>query len=587
MSDGRYTVENSSSTGLCLTGLSKTSELDCSANPLIEMVELHDSPGVTRIRFGDESPSTSRSIRIGGEWSGSIHIDGSIRSLEYISTNHHENITLGSSQNILDPRLRVGIGALITNSLDEMLEHQGRVDDILYLSDTSAPTHVEIGLSDNLPFRHLGISGPSPIETLTIHCVEGGAESILLHNLPNLRTVHINGQTKLLETVMCQALRHIHGQGAILRRKSRGFHQVAVSGIWESVNSPHPIFNQFPTTDEILTCSDISWVHIPAFSYDTQIRWSEIFDIEIHEVMEGIPIQRMLELLQNQGKDFFGNIEDWTTNLLTPVEQYIGMRLIASLCLRGLPRRLIWKARDSILAVNKEFPNQSTADISQRFTRGANWFSITPKSQRDAANSRFGLGLNCWSMPEDSHLPLDRLDIEIWIETGGVGENAKSLLPKQIAKKYRASEFSTFISAALNKRDDGPARDRQDGLMACLFDDLKRSFMGREFDEIGWHLTEYGVDNIPEIVSLFIDSLLESELRPRAQIAIGAALLQYIDDVRLRSLMMRHRSSPEIGRAEAKTLHALSLAGMRAYTNGRIPSLEWPAIQNWRNMHER
>ena len=190
-------------------------------------------------------------------------------------------------------------------------------------------------------------------------------------------------------------------------------------------------------------------------------------------------------------------------------------------------------------------------------------------------------------MPEDSHLPLDRLDIEIWVETGGVGEKAKSLLPKQIVNKYRTSEFSTFISAALDRRDVGAARDRQDELMECLFDDLKASFMGREFDEIGWLLTEYGVENIPEIVSLFIDSLLESQLRPRAQIAIAAALLQYLDDVRLRSLMMRHRSSPEIGRAEAKTLHALSLAGMRAYTNGRLPSLEWPAIQNWRNMHER
>ena len=589
MSGNRYKVENSNSTGLCLTGLSKTSELDCSANPLIEVVELHNSPGVTRILFGDDSPSTSRSIRIGGEWSGSIHIDGSIRSLEYISTNHYDNITLGSSQNILDPRLRVGIGALITNSLDEMLEHQGRLDDLLFLSDSSAPTHVEIGLSDDLPFRHLGISGPSPIETLTIHCVEGGAESILLYNLPNLRTVHINGQTKLLETSMCQSLRHIHGQGDILRRKTRGFHQVAVSGIWGTVNSPHPIFNQFPTTNEILTCSDISWVHIPAFSYDTQIRWSEIFDIEIHEVMEGIPIQRMVELLQEQGDDFFENIEDWTTNLLTPVEQYIGMRLVASLCLRGLSRRLIWRARDSILAVNKEFSNQSTPDISQRFTRGANWFSISPRSQRNAANARFGLGLNCWSMPEDSHLPLDRLDIEIWVETGGVGEKAESLLPKQIVNKYSTSEFSTFISAALDKRDDGAARERQDELMECLFEDLKGNFrvLGSEFDEIGCLLTEYGVENIPEIVDLFIDTLLDAQLHQHAKIAIGAALLQYLDDIRLRSLMMRCRSSPEIGRAEANTLHALSLAGRRAYTNGRIPPLEWPAIQNWRNMHER
>ncbi|HJM41628.1 MAG TPA: hypothetical protein QF514_05330, partial [Candidatus Thalassarchaeaceae archaeon] len=107
-----------------------------------------------------------------------------------------------------------------------------------------------------------------------------------------------------------------------------------------------------------------------------------------------------------------------------------------------------------------------------------------------------------------------------------------------------------------------------------------------EFDNIACLLTGYGVENIPEIVNYFIDALLESPLRVRAQIAIGAALLQYLDDIRIRSLMMKHRSSPEIGRTEAKTLHALSLAGKRAYTDGRIPPLEWPAIEHWRNLHE-
>jgi hypothetical protein len=273
-------------------------------------------------------------------------------------------------------------------------------------------------------------------------------------------------------------------------------------------------------------------------------------------------------------------------NLLTPTEQYIGMRLIASLCLRGFPRGLIWKGRDGILAVNKEFSNLSPPDVSQRFTRGANWFNITPFAQRKVANARFGLGLNSWSVGENSHLPIDRLDLEIWIETGGVGEKSTDLPPEQIVNKYRPSEFSMFISTAFDRREEGPARDRQDGLIECLFDDLKNSHMGREFDSIACLLTGFGVENIPEIVNLFIDALLNSPVRPRGQIAIGAALLQYLDDIRLRSLMMRHRSSPEIGRVEAKTLHALSLAGMRAYTDGRIPPLEWPAIENWRNLHE-
>ena len=587
MSEERFVVEKSRSTGLRLSGLRKASEVDCSGHRRLEVIELHNSPGVTRIYFGDENPNTTRSIRIGGEWSGSVHIDGSIGSLEFISDNHLQNISVGSSQNVLDPPLRVGVNALITNSLDELLSHMGQVDDFLFLADESAPSHVEIGIIDGLPFRHLGISGPSPIETLTIHCQDGGAESISLHNLPNLRSVFINGQTKLLETVFCPSLRGVHGQGETLRCKTHNGHQIKVSGIWGSVDSPQPIFSVFPTTDEILTCSDISWIHIPAFSYEAQIRWVEMFDLDISDVMEGIPIQSMLDKLELGGEEFFDHFEEWTTNLLTPTEQYIGMRMITSLCLRGLPKQLVWKARDNILAVNKEFSNLSPPDVSQRFTRGANWFSISAFAQRNVANARFGLGLNNWSVGENSHLPIDRLDLEIWIETGGVGEKSNDLQPNEIADKYRPSEFSMFISSALDRREKGAARDRQDGLIECLFNDLKNSYMGREFDEIGCLLTGYGIENVPEMVNLFIDALLDSPLRPRAQIAISAALLQYIDDIRLRSLMMKHRSSPEIGRVEAKTLHALSLAGMRAYTDGRIPPLEWPAIENWRNLHER
>ena len=121
-----------------------------------------------------------------------------------------------------------------------------------------------------------------------------------------------------------------------------------------------------------------------------------------------------------------------------------------------------------------------------------------------------------------------------------------------------------------------------------MFIHLRNSHYGNLFDQIAKMLVEYGVDKIPEVVDRFIDALLNSNVRERAMIAVAAALMQHVDDIRLQSLMTTHRSSPpDIGRAEAKTLHALSLAGRRAYTQGRIPPLEWPAIENWRNIHEQ
>ena len=598
MSSDRYKVENHTSTGLSLSGLSSTAEIDCSSQSHIEVVELYNCPGVNRIHFGDDYLKTSRTVRIGGDWSGSLHVNGSIRSLEFVYGNHLNNISIGSSHNTLDPLLRIGENGLITNSLSELLEAQGRVDDLLYLADDSAPLHVEIGLLDGLPFRHLGVSGHSHIESLTIHCLDGGAQSIVLHDLPNLKSIAIHGQTKLLEIERCPNLASIHGQGDLIRAKSFGGRRLSISGIWHEVDSPQLIFRLSPTSQELRTCSDISWVHIPSLSYDVQVKWSELFDMDISEVMEGIPIQTMIETLANQGDDFIDSIDEWTLWLLTPSEQYIAMRLITALCVRGLSKQSIWKARDNILASNKRFYNLTPGgDTSQRFSRTKsakilsarmkNWFNLPPNEIRNAADARFGLGLNSWSTSSNSVLPIDRLDLEIWVETGGVGTKNNDLLPEQVLDRYRSDRMSTFIDVVLELREKGEARNRQDGLIDCMFEHLKDCHLGRIYDEIAQQIVEYGVDNIPLVVDRFIDALLNSNVRERAMIAVAAALMQYIDDIRLKSLMTTNRSSPDIGRAEAKTLHALSLAGRRAFTQGRIPPLEWPAIQNWRNMHEQ
>ena len=216
-----------------------------------------------------------------------------------------------------------------------------------------------------------------------------------------------------------------------------------------------------------------------------------------------------------------------------------------------------------------------------------NWYNLQPDEIRNAADARFGLGLNSWSTASHSVLPLDRLDLEIWVETGGVSTKNSELLPEQVLDRYRSDRMSTFIDVVLDLRDDGEARNRQDGLIDCMFEHLKACRLGRTFDEIAQQIVQYGVENIPLVVDRFIDALLNSNVREKAMIAVGAALMQYLDDIRLKSLMTTHRSSPDIGRAEAKTLHALSLAGRRAFTQGRVPPLEWPAIQNWRNLHEQ
>jgi hypothetical protein len=316
-----------------------------------------------------------------------------------------------------------------------------------------------------------------------------------------------------------------------------------------------------------------------------------MFDLDITQVMEGIPIQTMIETLAEQGDEFIEGILEWTLWLITPSEQYIAMRLLTALCLRGLPKEFIWQARDSILSSNKKFYGAYNDKEIHRFSRSKNglknWFDLRAFDILKERNERYGVGLNSWASSSSSVLPLDRMDIEIWIETGGVGTKTNQLMPMDFITRYNTDRISTFIDAVLHLREEGEARNRQDGIIEHMFTHLRNSHQGGLFDNIAQMLVEYGVEEIPGVVDRFIDALLNSNVRERAIIAIAAALMQYVDDIRLKSLMTTHRSSPDIGRAEAKTLHALSLAGRRAFTQGRIPPLEWPAIQNWRNLHEQ
>jgi hypothetical protein len=587
----------------------KTEILDCSSQSHIEVIELYDCPGIKKIEFGKSSMKTSRNIRIGGKWSGSIQIEGSINSLEYVSKKYSQSMSIGHARSTIDPLLRIGENGLITNSIDEIIAAQGKVDDILYLCDKNGPNHIEIGSIEELPFRHLGICGPSNLESLTIHCLDGGAQSITLQNLPNLKSIQINGQTKMLETIFCPKLKFIHGQGHLLRVKSSASSSInlSIGGIWSQVETPGKFSVVPPTREEIYTCSDISWVHIPSLSYEIQVKWAEKFGLDISQVMEGIPIQEMIAHLETLGDDIFEMIEDWTLWLLTPSEQYIAMRLITALCVRGIDKESIWKARGGVLTSNNKFNNSDSEEPPiQRFSRTfrtqnlpatiKNWYQIPSKEIRDVAEARRGFGIFTWSSPQRSWastqvLPFNRLDFEIWVETGGVGQE---LLPQHVIESagYNRQTIMYIIHGILDWHDDENSRNRQEEILAftlSLFDTQHPilSDIGL-IDSIAEIICTHGVEKNQRLVDQFIQSVFvdQHHINP-GMIAIAAALMQYLDDIRLQSLMMKHRSSPEIGRAEAKALHALSLAGRRAYTQGRIPPLEWPASKNWRNRYDK
>ena len=191
-----------------------------------------------------------------------------------------------------------------------------------------------------------------------------------------------------------------------------------------------------------------------------------------------------------------------------------------------------------------------------------------------------------WFMPQLGLIPFDRLDIELWVETGGYSAEKGAQVAEEIIEIFPVDEKSTMLDAVQFMREPGPIRSRQETLIELMFNHLQTCRKARTFDKVAQMLTHDDTQISSHIMESFIGVLLDSPINDRAKVAIGAILLQYVDDIRIITLMTTYRSSPEIGRREAKTLHALSLAGGRAFSRGLVPHLEWPALTTWRNLHD-
>jgi len=586
-----YVIEKHPNQALCLSGLEGITEIDATSQPYIEEVELVDCSTVNRIVFDEEGASkVPRCIRVAGRWSGSLEIDGVLRSISFADPTHVRNITIGQGRRDSDPYMRAGVNGLITDDYLELQAAFNSTDDLLFLPDAELSGHLDIGDATGSVFRHLGISGPARIESLNILCREGGAQSIIIRGLPDLESIHIDGHVELLEIENCPQLQSVSGQGSMLRLNAGVYRQVSIGGLWLNVTAMNTIHIRTPTTNVMHTCEDLLHSRLHANTYDMQCMWSEAFNIDISDLVEGLPILDMIDLIESKGPEFLDELDTWFVHLPTLSEQYHAMRLIVALATRGMQRDALWRARDFIVTSNLFFSEVSPVLLENRdhFQRWHSMLfgSVSPDLHRRAELARRRSGESNWFMPQLGLVPFDRLDVELWVETGGFSAEKGTQTAEDILREYPIDERSTAFDAVQFVRDSGPVRDRQEDLIRMMFDHLQTCTKGRTFDKVAQMLTQDETRISAEILENFIGVLLDAPLRDRAKVAIGAVLLQYVDDIRITTLMTTYRSSVEIGRVEAKTLHALSLAGSRAFSRGLVPHLEWPALIAWRNLHD-
>ena len=111
-----------------------------------------------------------------------------------------------------------------------------------------------------------------------------------------------------------------------------------------------PHFNAHLNARDIITCDDMSGVTIKPYRYQgrgSQLEFSEILEMDIEEVCQGIELSRFIKSLKAKPKSI-QVLESWIHGELSGLTNTKTMRVIASLIARGFDKSLVIDLRNRI-----------------------------------------------------------------------------------------------------------------------------------------------------------------------------------------------------------------------------------------------
>ncbi|MBT4058690.1 MAG: hypothetical protein HOE69_00065 [Euryarchaeota archaeon] len=484
---------------------------------------------------------------------------------------------------------------------------------ILLLSDND--TNKKISLGEGVNLRHLTVIGPSICENITINVPEG-AERIVVKNMPNLKSVTLNGSTKILEVINCIRLDSVSGFGQHILFENSGSNDVLnLDGFWMDIVHG-PAWNIIARTSKLTShnlefCSDLSFVKVLPTEYDTFITWCEILDVDSIQLGEGIPIPDLVNAILKSGVHNFDKIIDWFDGVLALQEQYYAMRILVALAKRGFSKRLVWAARQKVIHNNFELSRSQGTLISHSRASIFNWIEAKKvnKLVKEGSSSPPDRCLPdeyYWTTPSRSFIPFERLDVEIWLSCY---ESMKNIPAYPSAEKILGSRIVpgrwTISTAITGKQLSRVPSSKK--LLALLdsshlnADNMGvRNAIGEAIDVAIKILEEYGDSSVFEYLALFaiencyfnieafVDAIVKSNLLgTREKSALLCGMIYYSDDISIRIKLMQLMSDMSLTREESREINILATCGKRGHLEKGIKPLRWPFIVSWRKKHGR
>jgi len=419
--------------------------------------------------------------------------------------------------------------------------------------------------------KRLLIMGSVNLEKITLSG-DGIIERIDLKNSPNLLEIDIRQRVNIASVEGCFNLKSIKGFGDDLRLDKRSrTSRLEIGGFWlkvprwygdrlVSMRIDH--FEARVSMADLETCEDMG-------------------GIIIEELAPGITIDKLVRaIINNEILEF----ESWTSHCVSRFDEYIAMRILVALSMRGYNEPKILLARLTLSKLNREAPILPTESVNRNMELNYSApYTIRPKQKKMHNFPE-------WYAPLNSVMPFCRLDLEIYLNTMysdfwlDFNLKNKSSVPYNRTMVYgdpRTRQMMESVFACSTKeRPEGRSKERLKSLVKDIYLD---DYLANNPHCCEFLIHHLGRANIKteDVLKTLLRNILRAEFEDWTKRALVAALIFKTNYSPARTAMMRLKSQGKIGLAESKMCQAIAIAGQRAFVPGKMENYGWPYLEEW------
>ena len=476
----------------------------------------------------------------------------------------------------------------------------GNMDALMIYSENLTDLQIDCELS------HISVIGDEFLENINV----GGKRQIskfVVYEGPSLKSLNIRRQVLECSISRSPRLQTVTGIGNKLSLDStvpNGKGRVSINGFWLIV----PGWYKSPTKQlligyldnhlsysDIVNCEDLGGSRFMSNPYNGTLH-SNLFETICGEELDfGIEVPRLIQLIEENPALGLAALKEWCDdNTLSFFDQYLGLRVVASLICRGFDVRDMIEIRNRILRKNNDTPiiEQTVSNNTQRINRF-----------RDIGRE-VELDDSMWVIPKSSVMPFDRIDLEIWLHTNlnssyiGMDFNTtkkKTPLQSRYAtwlnhfpshRAYMPTHRNCVISNLLNStlgatRSTG-RKDVVEKKLTLLIEEIFSNesitsdpiccqFLITHFD-----FTSLKDTSLPDKL---IKPILAMEIESWKKAAYLFAIIEKTNSAQARFALME--VAEEVSVTESRAINAVSLLGKNAFETRKVPRPEWPYIDKW------